>query len=48
MDSIDGKTEWFLAPLDDIVTGINKIRKALYYMYGDKHGLKAAAEDKSK
>jgi len=36
MDSEDGKTEWFLVDSEQLLHGINKIRKALYYMYDDK------------
>ena len=34
-DSKDGKTEWFLAPLEVIKEGINKIRMAMYYIHND-------------
>ena len=38
MDSEDGKTEWFLVEQTQLLHGIDKIRKALYYMYDDKLG----------
>ena len=34
-DSKDGKTEWFLAPFEVIKEGIEKIRKAMYYIHKD-------------
>ena len=39
-DSKDGGTEWFLVEPNNLLCGINKIRKALYYMYGDTLGWK--------
>ena len=44
MDSADGKTEWFLCHSNQLLAGILKIRKALYYLYGDKEGWKPENE----
>lgn len=39
-DSKDGGTEWFLIEKSKLLTAVQKIRKALYYMFDDKHGWK--------
>ena len=39
-DSKDGGTEWFMADPTQLLPGIQKIRKALYYMYNDTQGWK--------
>jgi len=43
-DSKDGKTEWFLASLEVIKEGIDKIRKAMYYIHNDQYGWKPESE----
>jgi len=37
-DSKDGKTEWFLSTFEEIKKGIEKIRKAMFYIHGDQLG----------
>ena len=39
-DSKDGGTEWFLIEPSKLLGAVQKIRKALYYMFNDKHGWK--------
>lgn len=39
-DSKDGGTEWFMVEPTQLLPGIQKIRKALYYMYNDSQGWK--------
>jgi hypothetical protein len=39
-DSKDGGTEWFLVEPSQLLPGIQKIRKALYYMFNDRLGWK--------
>jgi hypothetical protein len=41
-DSKDGKPkiEWFLIGSDELLEAINKIMKALYYLYDDQRGWK--------
>jgi hypothetical protein len=34
-DSVDGKTEWFLVGMDELKAGMEKLRKALFYIYND-------------
>lgn len=33
----DGKTEWFMAPLDKLTKGIDKIKQAMFYLFEDTH-----------
>ena len=35
-DSKDGKTEWFVVSEDEVLEGMNKLIKALHFIYDDK------------